>query len=362
MLDGLAANRQRGQVSSSPLAAFDPGGPAVGHGIYGLPHTPEQARVVLIPLPWEPTVSYRRGTARGPAAILRASRQIDLFDLHTGRPYDQGIALLDADPDIVRWNAEASAAAEPVIAVGGDVAGDRDLQARLEVVNALSQKLNERVKETALKWLDQGKLVGTIGGDHSSPYGTIAAHAERYPEMGILHIDAHADLRDAYEGFTDSHASIMYNVATRHPKISRIVQVGLRDMSEGELNFIRESNGRIVTHVDPAVADRLFEGEPFHLIADSIVEDLPEDVYVSFDIDGLDPVLCPHTGTPVPGGLSFQQAVALIGRIQKSGRRIVGFDLDEVAPKDDHDEWDGNVGARILYKLIGFSLLSQQSR
>lgn len=348
-------------VSSSP-PGFDPNGPALGHGIYGLPHTPDEARVVLIPVPWEPTVSYRRGAAKGPAAILRASRQIDLFDLHTGRPYEQGIAMLDVDPDIARWNAEACAAAEPVLAAHGEVAGDRDLEARLAAVNALSRRLNERVGEIARRWLERGKLVGLVGGDHSAPYGTIAAHAERYPGMGILHVDAHADLRDAYEGFTDSHASILYNVATRHPKIARIVQVGLRDMSEDEARFIRASNGRIVAHTDPAIADRLFDGEPFHLITDAIIEDLPRDVYVTFDIDGLDPMLCPSTGTPVPGGLTFQQAVALIGRIHKSGRRIVGFDLNEVAPRDDGDDWDGNVGARLLYKLIGFALLSQDPR
>ncbi|WP_437496843.1 agmatinase family protein [Sorangium sp. So ce1099] len=348
-------------MSSSPLG-FDPNGPSLGHGVYGLPHTPEDARVVLIPVPWEPTVSYRRGAAKGPAAILRASRQVDLFDLHTGRPYEQGIAMLDVDPEIVRWNAEACAAAEPVIAALGEVAGDPDLEARLATVNALSRQLNQRVGELAARWMERGKLVGVVGGDHSAPYGTIAAHAERYPGMGILHVDAHADLRDAYEGFTDSHASIMHNVATRHPQVSRIVQVGLRDMSEDELRFIRGSNGRIVAHVDAAISDRLFEGEPFHLIADSIVEELPDDVYVTFDIDGLDPTLCPSTGTPVPGGLSFQQAVALIGRIQKSGRRIVGFDLNEVAPRDEHDDWDGNVGARMLYKLIGFALLSQDKR
>lgn len=318
--------------------------------------------MIVIPVPWEPTVSYRRGTSKGPGAILRASRQIDLFDLHTGRPYEQGIAMLDVDPDIVRWNAEACAAAEPVLAAGGVTGGDRDLEARLEAVNALSRRLNERVAEIAARWLEKDRIVATVGGDHSSPYGAIAAHAARYPRMGILHVDAHADLRRAYEGFTDSHASIMYNVATRHPNIGKIVQVGLRDMSEDELKFIRESNGRIVAHVDASIADRLFEGEPFHLIADAIVEDLPDDVYVSFDIDGLDPALCPSTGTPVPGGLTFQQAVALIGRIQKTGRRIVGFDLNEVAPKDDHDEWDGNVGARLLYKLIGYALLSRRER
>jgi agmatinase len=177
--------------------------------------------------------------------------------------------------------------------------------------------------------------------------------------MGVLHVDAHLDLREAYEGFTDSHASILFNVAARLPAVSRIVQVAVRDMSEAELEVARGSGGRIVPHLDAAIAARVFDGEPFHRIADAIIADLPEDVYVTFDIDGLDPALCPHTGTPVPGGLSFQQAVALLARLQKSGRRIVGFDLVEVAPGPDGDEWDGNVGARLLYKLIGFALLSQ---
>jgi len=343
---------------SSPVPGYDPGAAAAGDGIFGLSHTPDEARVVLLPIPWEPTTSYGRGTARGPAAILHASRQVDLFDVRTGRPYEAGIALLDVDPDIVRWNAEACAAAEPIIAAGGRVEGDADLEARLAVVNALSARLNERVAEITRAWLDRGKLVGAVGGDHAAPYGAIAAHAARYPGMGILHVDAHADLRDAYEGFTDSHASIFHNVATRLPGVARIVQVGLRDMSEDERSFTQRSGGRIVAHTDADIAGRLFDGEPFGRIADAIVADLPQDVYVSFDIDGLDPALCPHTGTPVPGGLTFQQATALLGRVQRSGRRIVGFDLDEVAPGPDGDEWDGNVGARLLYKLIGFARLS----
>jgi agmatinase len=341
---------------------FDPSAPAKGEGIYGLPHTPEQARLVLIPVPWEPTTSYGRGAAKGPAAIVRGSRQVDLFDLQTGRPYEEGIAMLPVDPDIVRWNAEACAAAEPVIAAGGDVGDDPELLERLGRVNDLSERLNARVATIAAVWMERGKIVGSIGGDHAAPFGAIAAHAERYPGLGVLHLDAHADLRAEYEGFSDSHASIMHNVLRRLPGVSRVVQIGLRDLSEEEHLAIQGSDGRVTALFDAEIARRLFEGEPFAQIARSAIERLPRDVYLSFDIDGLDPALCPHTGTPVPGGLSFQQAVALLAYVVESGRRIVGFDLDEVAPGPGGDEWDGNVGARLLYKMIGFTRLSQRQK
>jgi agmatinase len=341
-------------------ASFDPGAPALGGGIYGLPHTPEEARVVLIPVPWEPTTSYRRGTAKGPAAILHASRQVDLFDVQTGRPYLAGIAMLDVDPDVVAWNAEACAAAEPVIAAGGEIGDDAHLAERLAHVNALSARLDARVGEIARAWIDRGKIVGVIGGDHSTPLGSIAAHAERWPGLGVLHLDAHADLRAAYEGFTSSHASIMYNVTERLPGVARLVQIGLRDLSEEEHGRITGSGGRIAALFDADVARRTFEGEPFAKIARAAIEKLPRHVYLSFDIDGLDPALCPGTGTPVPGGLSFQQVTALLAYVEESGRTIVGFDLTEVAPGPDGDEWDGNVGARLLYKMIGFALRSRR--
>jgi agmatinase len=342
-------------------APFDPSAPALAGGIYGLPHTPEEARVVLVPVPWEPTTSYRRGTARGPAAILHASRQVDLFDVQTGRPYEAGIALLDVDPDIAAWNAEACAAAEPVIEAGGAVEGDPDLEARLARVNALSAQLNERVAAIVRAEIARGKIVGLIGGDHATPFGSILAHAERFPGLGVLHLDAHADLRVAYEGFTFSHASIMHNVAERLPAVSRIVQIGIRDLSEEEHAYIEQSSGRVATLFDVEIARRCFEGEPFAKIARAAVGQLPKHVYLSFDIDGLDPSLCPHTGTPVPGGLSFQQISAVLAYVVESGRIIVGFDLNEVAPGPDGDEWDGNVGARLLYKMVGFALRSQRA-
>jgi len=158
----------------------------------------------------------------------------------------------------------------------------------------------------------------------------------------------------------DSHASIMRAVLRRLANVERIVQVGIRDLSEEERDVITGSQGRIVTFFDPDVARRTFEGEPFAKILRAAIQKLPKHVYLSFDIDGLDPTLCPHTGTPVPGGLSFPEVSALIAGVVASGRRIVGFDLDEVAPGPDGDEWDGNVGARLLYKMIGWMLKSEQ--
>jgi agmatinase len=341
------------------MSSFDPGGASVHDGIFGLPHTPDEAKVVVVPVPWEPTTSYRRGTAKGPAAILQASRQVDLFDLDTGKPYEAGIAMLEADPDIDLWNEEASALSTPIIEVGGIVEGHPELQERLLRVNELSYRLNERVHAVVTAHLERGKLACVLGGDHAAPFGAIRAHAEHWPGLGVLHVDAHADLRAAYEGFVFSHASIMRNVIDHIPGVARVVQVGIRDLSEEEKAVIDGSGGRITTFFDRDLASRAFEGEPFAKTAAAIVEALPRHVYVSFDIDGLDPSFCPHTGTPVPGGLSFREAVFLLAAVVKSGRIIVGFDLNEVAPGPDGDEWDANVGARILYKLIGFALLSR---
>ena len=345
--------------SKDALAGFDPAGAAIHDGIFGLPHTPEQASVVIVPVPWEPTTSYRRGTAKAPAAILAASRQVDLYDLDTGKPYEAGIAMLPEDPEIVKWNQEACEAATPVIEAGGHVTGNPQLQEALLRVNEASHRLNERVRRIVKSQLDRGKIVGLVGGDHSAPFGALRALAERYPHFGILHIDAHADLRDSYEGFTYSHASIMRNALVQIPAVQRIVQVGVRDLSEEEHAFIRGSHGRIASFFDRDLAQRAFTGETFAHTAAAIAEALPEHVYVSFDIDGLDPSLCPHTGTPVPGGLSFREAVALLAEVANSGRRIIGFDLNEVAPGPDGDEWDANVGARMLYKLIGFALAAR---
>ncbi len=334
---------------------FDPNAPAQpDSGLFGLTFTPEEARVVVLPVPFEATTSYGGGTADGPRAILEASKQVDLFDLDTGRPYEKGIAMLALPADVRAWNDEAKSAAKPIIESGGALL---DLDA-LERVNALCERMNGWVYAQAREWISKGKIVGLVGGDHSTPFGSIRAHAEAYPDLGVLHLDAHADLRDAYEGFTWSHASIMFNVVKRLPKVKKLVQVGIRDFGEAEFDLIQGSNGRIHTFFDARLSRAHLDGMPWKETVDAIVSQLPTNVYLSWDIDGLDPTLCPHTGTPVPGGLSFTQAVALLEGLVRAKKRIVGFDLNEVAPGPD-DEWDGNVAARLLYKMIGWALLSQ---
>ena len=294
--------------------------------------------VVLIGVPWEATTSYGKGTAGGPLAIAEASVQVDLFDIELGEPHDKGIVMLPIDEQLTAWSQEAA------VIVGGSGSADT---AR---VNALCAMMERHVAERVGAELDNGKLVGVIGGDHSVAYGSIAAHAARHPGMGILQFDAHADLRVAYQGYASSHASIMHRVMSELD-IVKLVSVGVRDLCKEEHDVIR-NNARIEAFFDADIRRALDHGVSFASLAAQIVEPLPAKVYVSFDIDGLDPSLCPNTGTPVPGGLSFNQALSVLSALIDSGRKIVGFDLVEVAPGD--DEWDANVGARLLYKLIGY--------
>ncbi|MBX3709142.1 MAG: agmatinase family protein [Gammaproteobacteria bacterium] len=343
---------------------FDPNAAALENsGIFGLPFSVSEAKLVLLPVPWEVTTSYGGGTSQGPQAIFDASKQIDLFDFELGNFFQAGIAMLNISPEIKKWNKAARNLAKTVIQSDG-LATDTHLHAALEKVNAYSVKLNHYVYTETKKLLSQEKIVGVIGGDHSSPFGAIQAILETHPQMGILHIDAHADLRKAFEGFEYSHASIMYNVISK-TSLATLVQVGIRDFCEEEYNFIRNHKTRIYTFFDSVLFEQKITGKGWPSICDEIIQSLPKKVYISFDIDGLDPRFCPHTGTPVPGGLDFHEAIYLIKKVVQSGRKIIGFDLNEVSPgitKVDNDfdsaaEWDANVGARLLYKLCGYALI-----
>lgn len=340
-------------------------GPATGEGFLGLDVTPEQAAVVLVPVPFAATVSYGLGAERGPAAILAASKQIDLFDLETGRPYADGIAMLPVPEQVLLWNTAARAYAARVIAAGE--ASTPQLLADRQAVDEAGERVNAWLAAQVAPWHEQGKLVGAVGGDHSTPFALIEACSRRWPGLGVLHVDAHADLRRAYHGFTWSHASIFWNVLERCPDVARLVGVAYRDLCEEE-HQLCESDPRVKAFYDPWLKRRQEEGAPWAEVCAEIVSHLPPQVYVSFDIDGLDPSLCPHTGTPVPGGLRWNEAIALVRTVVESGRQIVGFDLCEVAPgpapADESgcaaDEWNQNVGARLLYKLCGFALASRR--
>lgn len=328
--------------------------------LFDLPQVPDQSRVVCVPVPYEATTSYRRGTAKGPEAIQRASVQVDLWDADTEDAWKFGIEMDPVDPRIVALNDEACPLAQQVIEAGGIV--DDATREAAERVNAMSAEVNRLVLERTGQLIDEGRIPGIIGGDHSVAFGAIEVAASRRPGLGVLQIDAHADLRHAYQGFTWSHASVMHNVVRRVPNVRSLVQVGIRDLCDDEWNLTRERE-HVHTWLQPRVAWRLAGGDAWLTLARHMIDPLPERVWVSFDIDGLDPTLCPNTGTPVPGGLSWDQAVILIQALVESGRTIVGFDLCEVAPgPGTGDSWDAIVGARMLYKLACWSICSHEDR
>jgi agmatinase len=334
------------------IEQFNPNSPGISGQLFGLPFTPENAEVLILPVPWEVTVSYKEGTALGPHAILAASTQVDLYTKDIKDAWKLGISLLPISDEVYQENLKLrKLAVEHIQALesGNRTESESPL---LTIINSGCENLNIYLKNSFLSFLRQGKLIGLLGGDHSTPLGFIRALSEVYPQFAILQIDAHADLRKAYEGFTYSHASIMYN-ALKTSAVSKLVQVGIRDFCEEEVEVIKKASGRVVTFFDADIKQHEYEGKSWSSVCDAIINELPHLVYISFDIDGLDPKLCPSTGTPVAGGLEFHQAVYLLKKIVKAGKKIIGFDLNEVAPSK-HDDWDANVGARLLFELCNW--------
>ncbi|MBD2387536.1 agmatinase SpeB [Cylindrospermum sp. FACHB-282] len=343
---------------SNQIQDYNPSSVGEKNGnLLGLPFDYESANLIVIPVPWEVTVSYGAGTANGPQQILDASTQLDLFDFDHPDGWKQGIFMIQIPQDMLDKNkyyrAEAAKIIERLVE-GKQLTDTPDLIPVLTEINQACQQVNQWLFTQSQAAINNGKRVAVIGGDHSSPLGYFQALAAKYSNFGILHIDAHADLRDAYEGFEFSHASIMFN-GLKIPQISKLVQVGVRDICHDEVQIINQSNNRIVAYYDAAIKQKLYSGTTWIDICREIISHLPESVYISFDVDGLDPKLCPSTGTPVPGGLELEQTFCLFRELVNSGRKIIGFDLCEVGDA----EWDGNVGARIVYKLANLLDLSQ---
>jgi len=338
------------------IKKFDPNGPGIKGNLFGLPYSAEHSEVIIVPVPWEVTVSYRDGTALGPKAILNASSQIDFFMKEIPDAWKLGVCMAAYPQNLYNQNRQLRTLAAQYISLYEKGKASDKNKLLLTKINEACESLNIYVKNTTLQLLKKGKLVGVLGGDHSTPLGFLRALGEQHSRFGILHIDAHADLRKAYEGFTYSHGSIMYN-ALKIPSVQRIVQVGVRDFCEEEMSVIESAAGRIKTFFDEDMKAVQYSGKTWETICQEIIKELPPLVYISLDIDGLDPKLCPDTGTPVPGGLEFNQATYLVKQVVKSGRKIIGFDLNEVAPG--HDEWDANVGARLLYQLCNWMAASQ---
>lgn len=326
------------------LSDFDPDGPG-GDTLFGLPHGVDDAAVVVLPVPWDATTSYRQGTAHAPARVLEASSQLDLYDLQTREAWRQGIAMAPVDPRVQAWSEEASAA---VATARGSDGGART--EATERANARAEDLTTWLDGEVEALLSRGRIPAVLGGDHSVPLGAMMAAARSHPGLGVLHVDAHLDLRVAYEGFTHSHASILHNVLER-ADVASVVHVGIRDVCRPEWHRVHD-DGRLHAFSDPMIAKELAQGTTWASLVQSMLAPLPDQVWITFDIDGLEPSLCPTTGTPVPGGLSWAQATTLLAALADSGRTIVGFDLCEVGP----GEWDAIVGARMLYKLATWAI------
>ncbi len=322
----------------------------------GLPFTEETAKVVGISVPWDVTVSYIDGTANASENILKASVQLDLFQEEIPDAWKLGFCI---KPPLLEWKTSNKSLREKAkqyihfLESGGDLKQNIAMQFILKEINQGCYLLYKQVYNTSRLLINKGKLPIIVGGEHSTPLGLIEALHEKHPTMGILQIDAHMDLRKSYEDFTYSHASIFYNVLQKK-LTSKLVQVGIRDYCDEEVTFAKENNVSVFYDVD--LKSNAYLGKNWHEQCLEIIACLPQEVYVSFDIDGLSPHLCPNTGTPVPGGLEYTEAYYLIKQVVKSGRRIIGFDLCEVAG---NNEWDGNVGARILYYLVNWMGRSQ---
>lgn len=333
---------------------FDPSQPGLAdESIFGLPFTAEESEIIIIPVPWEVTVSYGAGASDGPEAILESSFQVDLHHQQFPELWKLGM-YLDLDRQTEKWAEQSKkykSLAQPIISAleaGEVIAQNPQLQSDLDEINKACNIFNSEVKEKVLFWANQGKKVVLLGGDHSAPLGYYQALATIHDDFGLLHLDAHMDLRNAYEGFENSHASIMYN-ALKIPQISKIVQVGIRDFCEQEVEVALKD--RVVVHTDMDLKTDSFSGISWNEQCDNIIAALPQKVAISFDIDALQAWYCPNTGTPVPGGLTYEEATFLLSKLADSGKDIIGFDLVEVSPGE--DDWDGNVGSRILFHMCG---------
>lgn len=270
----------------------------------------ESSRVLIWPVPFEQTVSYGTGTKEGPKAIIDASRHMELYDDEIGREtYKIGIHTL----------AEANT--------------DRDLS-----------NVMQNLYEEAQKMLLSGKFICMLGGEHSISGPVVRAYKEKYPNLSVLQIDAHADLRDEYDGTPFSHASVMRRIV----EICPAVQVGIRSLSAEEARVI------------PTLPTRIFYAKDIAGATDwvpQVIDALSEDVYLTVDVDGFDPSIIPTTGTPEPGGLMWYDVINLIRTVAKN-KNIVGMDVTELSFSATNNS-PSFLTAKLIYKTLGYVFVNE---
>lgn len=264
----------------------------------------DESRVVVLPVPYDSTTSYRAGAREGPHAIISASRNMELFDLELGCDISRaGIHTLD----------------------------------ELEPSMDSPAKTVSRVEEAVGAIVEAGKFPVMLGGEHSLTAGAVRALAKKHPKMSVLQLDAHADLRDEYEDTKHNHACTMRRV---REICTSTVQAGIRSMCDEELAYVKKEKPRI------------FYGRSFD--AREILRGLADEVYVTIDLDVLDPSIMPSVGTPEPGGLMWEELMPLLREVCKR-KKVVGFDVMELAPLPGNIAPDF-LAAKLTYKMIGYAL------
>ncbi len=265
-----------------------------------------EARIVVLPLCYERDVSYGTGTQEAPLHILEASGQLERLDEET----------------LTDWTALKIHTAPPLRPTG-------------DPGQAVAQ-----MTAAAAAYFDQKKFVLSLGGDHAAALGPIRAAARSHPDMGVLQIDAHLDLRDQWNGSRYNHACVMRRVV--EDINLRVVQVGIRSIAPEELDYIKLRRLRpYFMHALEADGD---------CWGDAIIDDLPDQVYLTFDVDGLDPAVMPGTGTPEPGGFTYRQVLALIRELGRR-RRVVGADITELV-KIDNSQVSETTAAKLATKIL----------
>ncbi|HHT9117638.1 MAG TPA: agmatinase [Candidatus Hypogeohydataceae bacterium YC38] len=267
----------------------------------------EKSRVVILPVPYDSTSSYKAGARDGPRAIINASRNMELFDEELLE--DISLVGIHTLPELMP-----------------DCHGP--------------ERTIQKVYQATREMLEQGKILVTLGGEHSISLGSIRAYKERYPGLSVLQIDAHLDLRGSYAGTPYNHACVMRRVSELCP----LTQVGIRSFSEEEYDFVKEKG------LEPFYQSLINNWGDW---PEEVIERLSREVYVTIDLDGLDPSIMPSVGTPEPGGLGWHETLRLLKRVAEK-RKVVGFDVMELCP-DPTNVAPDFLAARLIYKLIGYS-------
>lgn len=319
-----------------------------------------EAAIVLVSAPWAVTSAAGQGAAYAPDAIIDASTFVSLYDVVSDRSIDGVVATAEVDYDLQESSLQLGGDAAKVVAHiedGGVLSGDYFAR-KVVKINLGFRDMHRSVGKRVFRFAEKGKIVGVVGGDHSVSFGAIRAIASVYPNMGVLFVDAHSDLRPSGKIFDYSHLSVARNIVEEISQVSKVVQVGVRDMSKEEIDYAT-ANPRVTMFCHESLAAERFSGRSWADVCDDVVASLPENVYISLDIDALSPECCPHTRRPVAGGMTFDEAVCLINRVAESGRRIVGFDITEIVPVMESNV-DAVVGARMLVKLCAAALKSNK--